>query len=169
MSFCCLRFGLRTSGPLHSNYFHWGSTHILLLMLITDKEKPGGPSDEMFQALVFLLLSQFLQSWQQLERVPSVIIPPQCNFKISSLLSIRKAKVAARVVSKWASHASCAEQQAGSSARGHADEQKGEIASFLHLCCSIWGNKCCYKHGEEEGATATAKSWVWTLEPSLSF
>lgn len=108
-------------------------------MLITDKEKPGGPSDEMFQALVFLLLSQFLQSWQQLERVPSVIIPPQCNFKISSLLSIRKAKVAARVVSKWASHASCAEQQAGSSARGHADEQKGEIASFFIFAAQYEG------------------------------
>lgn len=91
-------------------------------MLITDKEKAGGLNDEMFQALLFLLLSQFLQSWQQLERVPSVIISPQCNFKISSLFSIKKAKVAAHVMSKWDSYASCTEQQAGSSARGHVDE-----------------------------------------------
>lgn len=153
MSFrCLLSFGLETTGALHSNYFHWGSAHILLLMLITDKEKTGGLNDKVFQAL---LLSQFLQSWQQLERAPSVIIPPQCNFIISSLLSIKKAKVAAHVMSKmrftcfvhWA-----AGRQFSKRPRRWVGE--GKITSFLYLCYSIWGNKCCYKHGEREGATA---------------
>lgn len=89
----------------------------------------------MFQALVLLLLSQFLQSWQQLERVPSVIIPTRCNFKVSSLLSIKKAKAAAHDMSKWASRASCTEQQAG---QQEAMQMRGRrenclISSFLLL------------------------------------